>query len=106
MLAIAAGTFIFSTALTPVQILMFCLAATPYISNLVTFGVIARDLVRGGRRASGSSPSLWCSSLRVAFGVFKYANSIKMRSRTFANTSGSNEAGKSTAIKINVRNQN
>ena len=44
MLAIAAGTFIFSTAMTTVQILVFCLVATPYISSLVTFGAIAREM--------------------------------------------------------------
>jgi hypothetical protein len=48
MLAIAAGTFICSTAMTPVQILVFCLVAALYSSCLVTFGVLARDLVRGG----------------------------------------------------------
>jgi Fe2+ transport system protein B len=46
MLAIAAGTFIFSTAMTPVQIFVLCLVVTHYIPCLATFGVIARDLVR------------------------------------------------------------
>ncbi len=80
MLAIAAGTFIFSAVMAPVRILVFCLVAALYSSCLVTFGVLARDLDARWVGASGSSPSLWCSSLRVAFGVLKYANSIKRRS--------------------------
>jgi ferrous iron transport protein B len=44
MLAIASGTFVFSTVMTPVQIFVFCLVITLYIPCLATFGVIAREL--------------------------------------------------------------
>ncbi len=78
MLAIAAGTFIFSTAMTPVQIFVLCLVVTYYIPCLATFGVIARDLVRGGLCASGSSPSFVALIAGgIAFRVLTYAHSIK-----------------------------
>ncbi len=53
MIAIAAGTLIFSTAMTPVQILStrICLVATFYIPCLATFGAIAAGLIL--RRAAG-----------------------------------------------------
>jgi ferrous iron transport protein B len=44
MLAIASGTFIFSTVMTPVQIFVFCLVVTLYVPCIATFGVIAREL--------------------------------------------------------------
>jgi ferrous iron transport protein B len=44
MLAIASGTFVFSTVMTPVQIFVFCLVVTLYVPCLATFGVIAREL--------------------------------------------------------------
>ena len=44
MLAIASGTFIFSTVMTPVQIFVFCLVVTLYVPCLATFGVIVREL--------------------------------------------------------------
>jgi ferrous iron transport protein B len=44
MLAIASGTFIFSSVMSPVQIFVFCLVATLYVPCLATFGVIAREL--------------------------------------------------------------
>jgi len=44
MLAIASGTFIFSTVMTPVQIFVFCLVVTLYIPCLATFSVVVREL--------------------------------------------------------------
>lgn len=44
MLAIASGTFVFSTVMTPVQIFVFCLVVTLYVPCLATFGVISREL--------------------------------------------------------------
>jgi ferrous iron transport protein B len=44
MLAIASGTFIFSTVMTPVQIFVFCLVVTLYVPCIATFGVIVREL--------------------------------------------------------------
>jgi ferrous iron transport protein B len=44
MLAIASGTFVFSTVMTPVQIFVFCLVVTLYVPCLATFGVIVREL--------------------------------------------------------------
>src|SRR5664280_439657 len=44
MLAIASGTFVFSTVMTPVQIFVFCLVVTLYVPCFATFGVIAREL--------------------------------------------------------------
>ncbi len=44
MLAIASGTFVFSTVMTPVQIFVFCLVVTLYVPCLATFSVIAREL--------------------------------------------------------------
>ncbi len=44
MLAIASGTFIFSTVMTPVQVFVFCLVVTLYVPCIATFGVIAREL--------------------------------------------------------------
>jgi ferrous iron transport protein B len=43
MLAIASGTFVFSTVMTPVQIFVFCLVVTLYVPCLATVGVIARE---------------------------------------------------------------
>jgi ferrous iron transport protein B len=43
MLAIASGTFVFSTVMTPVQIFVFCLVITLYVPCLATFSVIARE---------------------------------------------------------------
>lgn len=43
MLAIASGTFVFSTVMTPVQIFVFCLVVTLYVPCLATFSVIARE---------------------------------------------------------------
>ncbi|HYA61481.1 MAG TPA: ferrous iron transport protein B [Candidatus Acidoferrum sp.] len=44
MLAIASGTFIFSTVMTPIQIFVFCLVVTLYIPCLATFSVVVREL--------------------------------------------------------------
>ncbi len=44
MLAIASGTFIFSTVMTPVQIFVFCLVVTLYVPCIATFGVVVREL--------------------------------------------------------------
>lgn len=44
MLAIASGTFIFSTVMTPVQIFVFCLVTTIYIPCVATFSIIVREL--------------------------------------------------------------
>jgi ferrous iron transport protein B len=44
MLAIASGTFIFSTVMTPVQIFVFCLVVTLYVPCVATFAVITREL--------------------------------------------------------------
>ncbi|MGZ4852569.1 MAG: ferrous iron transport protein B [Halobacteriota archaeon] len=44
MLAIASGTFIFSTVMTPAQIFVFCLVITLYVPCLATFGVMVREL--------------------------------------------------------------
>ena len=44
MLAIASGTFIFSTVMTPVQIFVFCLVVTLYVPCIATFGVVVRGL--------------------------------------------------------------
>ncbi|MGZ8889291.1 MAG: ferrous iron transport protein B [Halobacteriota archaeon] len=43
MLAIASGTFVFSTVMTPVQIFVFCLVVTLYVPCLATFSVIVRE---------------------------------------------------------------
>ena len=43
MLAIASGTFVFNTVMTPVHIFGFCLVVTLYVPCLATFGVIARE---------------------------------------------------------------
>jgi ferrous iron transport protein B len=44
MLAIASGTFVFSTVMTPVQIFVFCLVVTLYVPCLATFSIIVREL--------------------------------------------------------------
>jgi ferrous iron transport protein B len=44
MLAIASGTFIFSTVMTPVQIFVFCLVVTLYVPCIATFGVVVKEL--------------------------------------------------------------
>ncbi|MGZ4905624.1 MAG: ferrous iron transport protein B [Halobacteriota archaeon] len=44
MLAIASGTFIFSTVMTPAQIFVFGLVVTLYVPCLATFGVMVREL--------------------------------------------------------------
>ncbi len=44
MLAIASGTFIFSTVMTSVQIFVFCLVVTLYVPCIATFAVVVREL--------------------------------------------------------------
>jgi len=73
MLAIASGTFIFSTVMTPVQIFVFCLVVTLYVPCLATFGVIARELnVRWAVGVSVFTIVLALIAGGVAFRVLTY----------------------------------
>ena len=75
MLAIASGTFIFSTVMTPVQIFVFCLVVTLYVPCIATFGVIAREL--SARWAAGIGIFTIVVALiagGIAFRVLTYAH--------------------------------
>ena len=75
MLAIASGTFIFSTVMTPVQIFVFCLVVTLYVPCVATFAVITREL--NTRWAVGISIFTIVLALiagGIAFRVLTYAH--------------------------------
>jgi len=75
MLAIASGTFIFSTVMTPIQIFVFCLVVTLYVPCIATFGVIAREL--SARWAAGIGIFTIVVALiagGIAFRVLTYAH--------------------------------
>jgi len=68
MLAIASGTFIFSTVMAPAQIFVFCLVVTLYVPCIATFGVMVREL--NWRWALGGA--LFTITLALVVGGFAY----------------------------------